>query len=184
MVIIINGKGASGKDALIQTLGKTVEIDDGEHVVYNLSTITPIKRLARVGGWDDDKSEKGRKLLSDLKRLFTEYNDYPLTTILNDVAWCSENVETEPIFFVHCREPNEIAKVTRAFRDKSFRVATLLVKRPSLQGTVYGNASDDNVEYYPYDVIFVNDKEGADGIPQETAEKFAAVVRDLYRSAT
>lgn len=181
MVIIINGKGGCGKDSLVASLSQKIDIDGIVHEVRNLSTIDKIKEIARAGGWDNDKSEKGRKLLSDLKRAFTAYNELPLKTVMEDVEWYSKDRVTEPIFFVHIREPGEIAKAVSAFRSVGQRTAALLVRRQSLQTVTYGNASDDNVEDSPYDCVFHNNIEGKDGeLPQELVKDFANTVRDLY----
>ena len=42
--------------------------------VENISSITPIKDLAKLCGWGGEKNEKSRKFLSDLKQLLIDYN--------------------------------------------------------------------------------------------------------------
>lgn len=180
MVIIINGKGCSGKDALIESLQGKIEIDNEIHDIYNFSTISKIKEIARSGGWNDDKSEKGRKLLSDLKRAFSEYNDLPLKTVMQDIIWYGTDRDIEPIFFVHIREPEEIDKAVRAFKNVGERVATLLVQRTSFKNVTYGNDSDDNVEMYFYDTEFLNNVEAPCGIPLSVTDEFAKTVREIY----
>lgn len=167
MVIIINGKGCCGKDSLVGSLHRKIKIDNTVHDVYNFSTIDKIKEIARVGGWHDDKSEKGRKLLSDLKHAFSDYNDLPLKIVMQDVAWYNTNRDIEPIFFVHIREPEEIAKAVKAFQDAGQHVFTMLVRRTTLQTVTYGNESDDNVE-------------APEGVPQSVADDFAQTVCNLY----
>ena len=69
-VIVINGAGGVGKDTLCDLAAKHFK-------VRNISTITPIKELASMCGWDGRKDDKSRKFLSDMKRLTVEYNDFP-----------------------------------------------------------------------------------------------------------
>lgn len=59
------------------------------------------------------------------------------------------------MFFVHIREPEEIAKFVKA---TDMNAKTLLVrggKRMSKEK--YGNISDDGVENYSYDYYFLNE---------------------------
>ena len=69
-VVIINGKGGVGKDTLCNIIGK-------KYAVKNISSITPIKEIAKIGGWKGGKENKDRKFLADLKKLFIDYNDLP-----------------------------------------------------------------------------------------------------------
>ena len=69
-VSVINGAGGVGKDRLCDLSAKHFK-------VYNVSSITPIKEIASLCGWDGSKDDKSRKFLADLKRVSIEYNDYP-----------------------------------------------------------------------------------------------------------
>ena len=69
-VIVINGAGGVGKDTLCNMAKSEFRID-------NISSITPIKRIAKMCGWNGKKDDKSRRFLSDLKLLCVEYNDYP-----------------------------------------------------------------------------------------------------------
>lgn len=146
-VIVINGAGGVGKDTLCELAAKHFDIK-------NISSITPIKKIAALCGWSGKKDDKSRKFLADLKRLTVEYNDYP-------TSWALEEYESflksdEQFMFVHIREPEEIAKFVRATDGIA---KTLLVRGGSrMSRTVYGNAADDSVEDYKYDYYFMNDK--------------------------
>jgi len=147
-VIVINGAGGVGKDTLCdaaQTRYKT----------RNISTITPIKEIAALCGWNGTKDNKSRKFLSDMKRLCADYNDFPTN-------WAKAQFEDflhtdEQILFVHIREAEEIAK----FVASTGGVAkTLLIRggeRFKQRFGGYGNISDDGVENYHYDYYFDND---------------------------
>ena len=146
-VIVINGAGGVGKDTLCEFAEKHFK-------VMNISSITPIKEIAKMCGWNGEKTDKARKFLSDLKALSIEYNDFP-------TLWAKEKyseflASDNEIMFVHIREGEEIAKFVKATGGKA---KTLLVRGGErMTKSNYGNASDDGVENYPYDYYFLNDK--------------------------
>ena len=146
-VIVINGAGGVGKDTLCEFAEKHFK-------VMNVSSITPIKEIALMCGWQGEKTDKARKFLSDLKALSIEYNDFP-------TLWATkkynEFLESDnEIMFLHIREGVEIEKFVRATGGKA---KTLLIRGGSrMTKSNYGNVSDDMVENYPYDYYFVNDK--------------------------
>ena len=147
VVIVINGQGGVGKDTLCELAAKHFK-------VKNISSITPIKELAARCGWGGEKDDKARKFLSDLKRVLVEYNDYP-------TVWAKSEYEKfllsdEQLMFVHIREGSEIKK----FVDATDGTAKTLLVRGGDRMTKsnYGNASDDLVEQYEYDLYYVNEK--------------------------
>ena len=146
-VIVINGAGGVGKDTLCDLAAKHFK-------VKNISSITPIKMIAKECGWGGEKDDKARKFLSDLKRTLVEYNDYPTTWALGEY---NEFLTTdEEVMFVHIREAEEIKKLVERTGGAA---KTLLVRGGDrMKKTDYGNASDDLVEAYSYDFYYVNDK--------------------------
>lgn len=135
LTIVINGVGGSGKDTLISLL-------EEHYKVKNISSITPIKEFAKIMGWQGEKTDKARKFLADLKALLTDYNNYPTNYILQEQQMFLSS--DEQVLFVHIREPQEIAKFVSLSQGNT---VTLLIRpRQELQGKVYGNASDDEVE--------------------------------------
>ncbi len=147
IVIVINGAGGVGKDTLCEFAAK-------RYRVCNISSITPIKEIAKTMGWRGEKTPEARKFLSDLKALAVAYNDFP--TLWAKARYREFLLSDDEILFVHIREPEEIAKFVAATGGAA---KTLLV-RPGKRfgdGKVYGNVSDDNVERYDYDYYFVND---------------------------
>lgn len=146
-VIVINGAGGVGKDTLCDLAEKHIKI-------RNISTITPIKELARMCGWDGSKDDKSRKFLADMKQLTVSYNDFPTNWA---VQIFREFLSTdEQILFVHIREPEEIAKFIKA--TDGFAKALLVRGGERMTKSHYGNAADDCVENYKYDYYFTNDK--------------------------
>ncbi len=147
LTVVINGAGGVGKDTLCDLAAKHFR-------VRNISTITPIKELARMADWDGSKDDRSRKFLADLKALCVNYNDFP--TNWAHAQYKDFLTTDEQILFVHIREPEEIAKFVRATDGNA---KTLLVRAGERQRkNAYGNAADDGVENYYYDYYFDNDK--------------------------
>ena len=146
VAIVINGAGGVGKDTLCELAAKHFK-------VKNISSITPIKEIAALCGWDGTKDNKARKFLSDLKNLCVEYNNYP--TVWARARYDEFLSSDDDIMFVHIREPEEIAKFVAATDGKA---KTLLVRGGKrMSNEKYGNISDDGVENYPYDYYFLNE---------------------------
>ena len=150
-VIVINGHGGCGKDTLISVIEK-----DTKYKVANESSIDPIKNIARqTTNWDGGKSDKDRKFLSDLKRIYTEYCDLPTNYLID--KYINNVVNGKDMMFCHIREASEIDKFKEAL-PKTAKVYTLLVYRDETDNHSYGNASDDDVNKYNYDFVFDNNK--------------------------
>lgn len=145
IVIIINGKGGSGKDTLCNFAGEIYK-------VTSISAITPIKNIALQHGWKGEKTAKSRKFLSDLKYAFVQYNDLPFQFLVSEYEKFLHG-STE-ILFVHIREAQEIHKFKNHVK---IPCVTLLIRRDSLSQT-WGNDSDDHVEDYAYDYIYNNNQ--------------------------
>ena len=119
-VIIINGAGGAGKDTLCAIAAR-------HYAVTSVSAVDRIKEIARFGGWDGVKDERGRKLLSDIKLAFIAYNDLPFASLMEAYrAFCASQAR---VLLIHCREPKEIAKLQAAIPGS----LSLLVRRPGAQ---------------------------------------------------
>lgn len=145
-IIIINGQGGVGKDTICDIVKK-------HYGVKIVSSIDMIKAIAIYGGWDKQKDLKGRKLLSDLKLAFSEYNDLPFKQMIHEIK-IFKNFRDEQILFIHVREPDEIKKLVSEYPE----IKTLLITRGESQLN-FGNMADDNVENYDYDFVFENNGE-------------------------
>ena len=151
-VVIINGKGKVGKDTLIDFVSE-------RYCTINISSIDIIKQVASELGWDGTKNEKSRKFLSDMKKISSEYNNFPIRYVIDEYR--RFKFSNEYIMFVHIREPEEIDKfITNLKEDKFFNndtsIISLLITKDDIDNVVYGNNSDDNVENYDYDFIYNN----------------------------
>ncbi len=167
LVFVINGRGGVGKDTLCDLAATAFS-------VKNVSSIAPIKALARQAGWQGEKTDRARKFLSDLKAVTIAYNDFPTNWA---VAAYQEFLQgAAQILFVHIREGEEIEKFVQATGRKA---KTLLIRRAAVHQGAYGNRSDDEVEQYAYDYIFDND------MPLEQAgDAFVAYLQKIYDSVT
>lgn len=147
IVIIINGSGGAGKDTLCDFAAKHFR-------VRNISSITPIKEIARKDfGWDGQKDSKSRKLLAELKEAAINYNDMPFIYLCNEYERFLKS--GSQILFVHIREGKEIEKFKKHVSGACY---TLLITRKIDGNVQWGNDSDDNVEGYKYDWIYENNK--------------------------
>lgn len=144
-IIVINGAGGVGKDTICDIVSK-------HYKVTNVSAIDPIKDIARDNGWNGEKNERSRKLLSDLKQAFIEFNDLPTRHLANQ---CRKFMSSESdVLFVHIREPEEIEKFGLVC---PIPCITLLIRRDTAE-TKWNNYADDNVEKFKYDFYYDNDK--------------------------
>lgn len=164
IIIVINGRGGVGKDTLCNLASEQFK-------VVNKSSVDPVKRIATSVGWHGKKDLRSRKFLADMKKLLSDYNDYPNHYLWNEVDTFLKK-KRQQVFFAHIREPKEIEHF-RAHFSKG-ECVTLLIRRKDMQDKHYGNASDDDVENYNYDYIFDND-----ALLDETKEKFNALIAQI-----
>ena len=86
-VVIINGKGGSGKDTFVAMCRDVL----GANRILNISTVDYVKEVAQFCGWDGTKTLENRRFLSDLKRILTEWNEIPLKKVCQEVK-CWQNI--------------------------------------------------------------------------------------------
>lgn len=151
-VIVINGAGGVGKDTMCSFAAESWN-------VKVISAIDPVKKIARMCGWNGEKDEKSRRFLSDLKALLIRFNDLPNRYLVRKTGKFLANKKHE-LLFVHIRESSEIAKYIGSLQADSAlydcRIITLLVTRKGTKK--WNNASDDNVNNYNYDFVYGNDQ--------------------------
>ena len=155
-IVIVNGHPGCGKTTFEEMCRDII----GDAYCAFRSTVDKIKELAAEGGWNGAKEPRDRKFLSDLKALFTEYNDMPLIDICNFLrGWEADlqywEVSDHPhVLFVDDREPEHIERL-----KQKLGAVTLLIKRPESENQNFSNGSDANVNEYRYDYIVMNDKD-------------------------
>ena len=188
-IIVINGKGGIGKDTLIDALAKT------DAMVFNASSIDPIKKMCSELNKENVKDLAYRSLLSKMKQAVDTYYEaengisYTTEYLINAMTlWHTQTDIHAPeysIMFVHIREPENIkafiqeaAKKLCVWKDEDTILTTLLVKSErSLE--IYGNSSDDDVEKFDYDYTFTSN-----GTVEEDSERFVEFIRDMRNHET
>ena len=152
-IVVINGSGGVGKDTFVEFCNEFVN-------VKNISSVDKVKEAAKIlVNWNGEKDEKSRKLLSDLKKLSVEYNDYPTKYIEEQYDKLNDG-----IMFVHMREKEEIKKIKELLNAKTLLITSSRVEK------ILTNYSDANVEDYNYDYNIKND--GTLEELRENAKKF------------
>lgn len=156
-VIVINGTAETGKDKFVSFF-KEVSNDDIR--VKNYSSIDRVKQISEICfGWDGKKNDKSRRLLSEIKKSWSDFNDGPFDTIIDkitvDLKWSKNKGKdiSKNVYFLHVREPEEISKVKKYY---GFDCVTVLIKKDV--DFIPDNYSDENVEKFDYDYIVDNNK--------------------------
>lgn len=148
-IIVINGSGGVGKDLFINFFIQNFCTNINKKV-FNISTVDIIKEAAKILGWNGDKDERSRKFLSDLKFLASEYNNCSFNYVNSQINQLNVS-NNEIVFFIHCREPEEIKKFKIHYDDS---LIILLITRPGV--LITSNEADGNVLNYNYDYIIDN----------------------------
>jgi len=146
----LNGSAKSGKDQFAK-FAKNYHKD-----CVNWSTIDKVKKIAKRNfGWDDKKTDEARLFLSEIKRVWSEFNNGPfedmIKKITNHHSKLDENQKNNFIYFIHCREPHEIQKFVDEYKSQCI---TILLKRDDRE--VPNNDSDKNVANFNYDYLIQN----------------------------
>lgn len=173
-IIVLNGVARSGKD----TLAHFIEDRHDGDVIHH-STVSTIKRMsyAFFGVDPHIKTNRERKLWSDLKDLWTEYCDGPYNEIVHRASvFASLELSgrlKNPIMICHIREPEEISKVV-AMAPSHFggKCITILVERPGVE--IPDNHADQNVADFEYDIVLKND-----GSIQDLANTAAYIIQNF-----
>ena len=154
-IAIVNGRGASGKTTF-ETMVQKIAAARGKKVKV-ISTITYVKEVAKLFGWDGSKTPEDRRFLSDLKDALARWKDLPYQKVKGFIE-IYEQSDTD-LLFIDCREPEEIARFVN-----DYGALTILVQRGEFE--LLGNHADDNVMNYQYDVVIDNNR-GLDELMQE-----------------
>ena len=142
-VIMINGNGGVGKDTFVE-LCKEVN-----STVNNISTVSFVKEIAKLCGWDGTKTPENRKFLSDLKDMLEEWGNVPNKKVEEYIEYLNK-AENQQILFVHAREPKNI----QYYKDK-YNAITVLIKNDRVE-QVTSNHADMGVYDFTYDYIIDN----------------------------
>lgn len=170
-VVVINGMPRAGKDQFVQFCQK--------HMTWckNVSTVDFVKHVANFCGWDGTKTPENRAFLSDLKDLLTKWDDIPFKKVkkaaenYNSEAISYDFDTDEVLVFIHCREPEEIAKFVR-----EMNAITLLIRRETIENNEQSNHADAEVFNYSYDYVVANN-----GTLEELEESAVMFLREIFQ---
>lgn len=154
-VIIISGANNSGKDQFVNFF-----MENYKYKSVNMSTIDRVKEISKkYFDWDGKKTESSRKFLSDIKKAWSEYNNGPFIYMKKQIKKhyleLSKKDKKKFVFFVHCREPEEIQKFKDFYKNKCTTILIVIEKRTE-KNKIANNTSDMNVNNYEYDKIIFN----------------------------
>lgn len=153
-IYVVNGFPESGKTTFEEYVKESLQNSKYRNKVFLFSTITNVKKIAQQIGWDGKKTPKDREFLSDLKDLLTTYNDYPYKSIKKEIQKIISKTGGKTdgyVFFIDCREPEEIKKIAR-----DLHAQTICVRRPEVETYTQSNHADSEVLKYNYDFYIWN----------------------------
>lgn len=158
-VFIINGHNGAGKDEFVNQFINASENNGNHYKISNVSTIDPIRKMICIPRlWNGIKDEAARQLMHDVKEAVDKYNNFTTVEAAHKVITfklASPMVRT--VSFIHCREPEKIQQLINYLEEKhkdTFMIGTILVRRNS--DNIAGNAADQNVENFKYDIVIDN----------------------------
>ena len=143
LVFVVNGKPRAGKDTFAEILNRYLE-------VYKYSSVTKVKEIAALCGWDGAKEERDRKFLHDLKMLTTAYSDMSNKDVINEIQKFYNDEIKADVFLVDIREPEEIERLKAVVP-----VLTVFIDNDRVP-SITSNSSDANVYNYTYDFYINN----------------------------
>lgn len=157
MVVVINGQPTSGKSTFVEICRQI----KGKKYIYEYSTVDFVKEIAKLSGWNGEKTPENRKFLSDLKELLTNWQDVPFKKTTERIeefyalAWNLYRIPHQQVIaFIHCREPKEIQRFKDYYDEEC---VTVLIRRPTIENDNQSNHSDQDVFDYNYDYTIKND---------------------------
>lgn len=153
LVIIINGKPRVGKDTFAHIVFKLLS----NEWVVNLSTVDPVRKIMDIFRIDvTKKTPEIRRAMSDCKE-FLETFDVTTDYVVNMIESVVNKIEGNPVFIVHCREPQNIDKLKSRLTPQHYVVTVLLERNTeNVQYADADNDSDNNVANYSYDYVLHN----------------------------
>lgn len=168
--LIINGYPRSGKDTMIGILQHKFPYN-----TYSYSTIDKIKEMAKIMGWQGDKTPENRQMLSDLKKFYNDYfkgTQRDIITLVSDL-YAGNNTD----FLCICsREPEEIQWIYNYSKSRNIDCYRILVKRLDDINYNITNYSDTNVLKATYDICIENFVD-LDYLELEIKEKIISLVK-------
>ena len=141
-IVIINGGAGVGKSTFVNICKKYLKVSEA-------STVDLAKKAASIlVGYNNEKDEITRKMLSDLKIVADNYNNNNMKYLCNRIEEFYKN--DAEILFLYIREPKDIQYISC-----KYNVKTLLIKNSTVN-PINSNIGDASVENYQYDYEIFN----------------------------
>lgn len=164
-VVVINGAPQSGKDTFVDLATKYCDMDESANVL-NLSSVDIIKGALASFGWDGEKTDEVRNIISAIKKIWISAQNGPTMFLMNNILkFHEEYVGEDNIVFCHIREPEEIGKledIMRGMNVVGIDFMTLLIIRVKDAIDTDNLSDSDNptkIMEYPYDEVIYNDSD-------------------------
>ena len=140
-VFIINGMARAGKDTFCKYVSEMYKD------TYHFSIVDLVKNYAKQLGWNEEKDEKGRKFLCELKRITDEYDDRNFQRVKQTI----EHIATDDmVFLVDMREPQDIERARKELNAK-----VVFIKNSNVP-IINSNYADAGVFDINYDIEIDN----------------------------
>ena len=140
-VLVTNGLPRSGKDTFAEFVSAYIP-------TIKYSCVDEIKKMARFTGWDGEKNPTSRRYLAELKRLTTEFNDFPFECLRRKYNEFMIDISHSVLIF-DIREPAEIERAKKEFGAESILIVNNRCEKQ-------GNYADDGVMDAKYDHVIFN----------------------------
>lgn len=152
IIIVINGSAKSGKDKFVSFFKEISNLR-----VKNFSSIDKVKQVAEMCfNWNGKKDDKSRRLLSEMKKIWIDFNNGPFYNIIEkidvDMIYSINNGKdiNKNVYFLHIREPKEIFKIKEKYKN----CITLIIDKEV--DFIPNNNSDENINNFEYDYVVNN----------------------------
>lgn len=142
-IFIVNGYPQSGKTLFAEYADEILKQEFQGCVIIRTSVIDPVKYVASKIGWDGNKDDRGRKLLSDLKDALDVYCDF---TFCNIDKFAESSAD---FMFIDARSDYDID-----YAVKNHNAITVFIDKDS--EIEHLNHADANVRDYNYQYYIDN----------------------------
>ena len=156
-VMIVNGYGGSGKGEFVKAVKTFCGLKSGIRFT-KYSIIEPVKEQARRFGYNGGKTERDRKMLSDFKKVLTEYRDLPRKELAGNFNQFIHYNEAG-VYSVDIRMPEDIDWFINYAMSKGIDrkdIYTIYIENDRVK-PITSNRDDASVEDYTYDIEIGND---------------------------
>lgn len=142
-VLLINGCAGAGKDTFVKCLNEIVP-------TYHYSIVDCVKDILSPVDNGMHKTEKYRKLVSDVKLALESYNDYPYRNVTSVVCDFFNDDLPHELLCIDMREPHNIERA-----KKDFNALSILVEQDGVK-PILSNVGDASVYESSYNFTVNN----------------------------